>query len=137
MIDWLNSNSGAAALLIAITAFGIGFYNLYAQLRACIIVSRIHQKNGNHFLVIKNSGPGTATVDNVRALKREDSSPVDFIYTGDREVFPFELGSGASYELFLRDQEASFPNVLVEWRDGLCWKKQSRRIPISQFSPTV
>lgn len=118
------------SLAIAVIAVLIGIYNLFAQLRACIVVSLI-KRNGTFFLLIKNSGPGAATVRNVRA-RNADGSPTDFKHLEGRKVFPFDLGSGASYELTIEDsKEASYSNVEVEWKDF--WCRGPRRIPISQF----
>ena len=126
------------SLLFSIFALLIGGYNLCAQLRACIVVSLKNKfSGGSYFLVIKNSGPGTATVENVRGLEK-DGSLVDFDYAGDRKLFPFRLGRGASYELTLTRLEASYLNVHVEWKDGFRMGRSGKeRLPISQFVRTV
>ena len=129
MIESSNGWLAAGSLAIAIIAVSIGIYNHFARLRACIVFS-VLKRTGTFFLSIKNSGPGTATVTSLRR-KNFDGSLVKFKYAGDRKVFPFDLGSGASYELTLDPKEAACTNVEVEWRDfkhrGPCG------IPVSQF----
>ena len=131
LVSWKMVSLSFVALGIV-----IGLVKLRIRLGASITVSLSKRLGGSYFLVIKNSGPGTAFVKYVWALEN-NSSRVDFQYAGDRNVFPFRLGSGASYELTLTRQEAGYSEVRVKWKDGFHIWSHSERIPISQFVPSV
>ena len=133
MLDHLIAAAPVLALLISVAALWIGFYNLRTQLRACILASWASPKGTQRYLVLTNTGPGIAKIINVQLHNELDKPPIDFKYAADRDIFPFELGSGASFEVQLDKENQSHPsNVRVEWKD-VRWRMQSQRIPVSSM----
>ena len=130
MMNYLITIAPLFALIISIAALWIGIYNLRSQLRACFHAEWTSPHGAQRYLVITNAGPGIAKVMNVKLQTKPKEPAIDFTYAKDRVIFPFELGSGARFEIQLDGNQAHPNNIRVDWKDGR-FRTQSQRIPVS------
>lgn len=135
MLDELIDAVPLIAIAISVAALFISFHNQRIQLRACLNAYWVSLNGGHRFLVLTNTGPGTATVFNVQLKNESDKPPIDLKYAINRDIFPCALGNGARFELQLDKAQQPPINVQVDWKDGRL-RKQSQRIPVSSMQST-
>lgn len=130
----LTSLAPLISAIIAFAALWLGVYNFRYHLRASLSAYWSLSTTPQRYLTLKNFGPGTATIYRLKRQNTAESPEEDFQYLEDRVEFPFELGSGASYEFQIKSDEQP-QNIRVVWTDGRLLQ-QSRRIPVSSMRST-
>jgi len=123
---------GWVGIAISLVALGISALTFYRSRRAHIGAHwRRADQGGMRFLVLKNTGPGSARITEVKIWNEVGSAPVEFTYAADRDLFPVELGPGASFNFQLDKNQPHPDNVMVEWKEGR-WK-HCKRVPVSSM----
>lgn len=117
------------ALIISLIALIIGLVNLRSQMLASFSAYWV-SPTGFRFLVVKNTGRGTAKISNIQIQNSPGEDPIDLTYVEDRHIFPLTLGSGAVYEIQLDKKQTHPMAIRVEWRDGR-FRQQTQLVSVS------